>query len=142
MLENFILIIVLVFIDQITKIVAKNKLVNRDYNIKSFRFVLVKNYGFAMGVLKKNAILIKVVHLIAVIVMICFYLDNTNTSVLIPLSIILSGGFSNLLDRFLYGYVIDYLQISKSPIFNLADIYILLGVMFVFFYEIFLYIAK
>jgi signal peptidase II len=49
------------------------------------------------------------------------------------LSLILLGGFSNVLDRLVYGYVIDYLHIPFLPIvghtyFNLADVMIDVGV--------------
>ena len=44
---------------------------------------------------------------------------------------ILGGGISNLIDRLFRGFVIDYLDINylfKYPIFNLADICIVIGV--------------
>jgi len=42
------------------------------------------------------------------------------------------GGLSNLIDRFWYGAVIDYIEINTSsiplPIFNIADILIVVGI--------------
>lgn len=41
--------------------------------------------------------------------------------------LIFISGFSNLLDRFFLGYVIDYLNFGRLGIFNLADLGIWLG---------------
>ncbi len=50
----------------------------------------------------------------------------------ISYSFILSGGFGNLIDRVLYGYVIDFLYIGYGSIgtniFNIADVAIMTGV--------------
>lgn len=43
--------------------------------------------------------------------------------------LIFIGGLSNLVDRILSGGVIDFLDIKIIPVFNLADIYITIGVM-------------
>ncbi|MBU2577580.1 signal peptidase II [Patescibacteria group bacterium] len=43
------------------------------------------------------------------------------------LVLILSGGFSNYLDRIIKGGVVDYLKIWFFPHFNLADLAITLG---------------
>lgn len=49
----------------------------------------------------------------------------------ISLCLILAGSFSNLFDRFRRGYVVDYLRIKKKGldkvVFNLGDVFILLG---------------
>lgn len=39
------------------------------------------------------------------------------------------GAVSNLLDRFLFGFVIDYINLFFWPVFNLADAYIVCGVL-------------
>ena len=52
---------------------------------------------------------------------------------LLPLLLVLSGAFGNVLDRLRYGYVVDfiYFHVGKAfswPIFNIADILIAVGV--------------
>jgi signal peptidase II len=46
---------------------------------------------------------------------------------ILGLSLILTGTFSNLFDRILYGAVIDYFLFWEITIFNLADVMILTG---------------
>lgn len=41
--------------------------------------------------------------------------------------LMLAGGISNLIDRIFRGYVVDYIHISQMPVFNIADIGIVLG---------------
>ena len=54
---------------------------------------------------------------------------------LMSFSLILAGGFGNLLDRLMYGYVIDFIDITFNPyVFNLADSYVTIGlIMYVIF---------
>lgn len=54
-------------------------------------------------------------------------ISNTEKILLIMIS---SGGISNLIDRIYRGYVVDYIDINQAfsyPIFNIADISIVLG---------------
>lgn len=60
----------------------------------------------------------------------------------ILLVFIMAGGIGNMIDRFLYRYVIDFIYISiiNFPIFNVADIYVsvstvLLAILFLFVYK-------
>ncbi len=46
----------------------------------------------------------------------------------IYLIIILSGAVANILDRIYYGCVLDFIDFHFWPIFNLADIFIVLGI--------------
>ena len=45
----------------------------------------------------------------------------------IALSLILAGALGNLIDRLLYGYVIDFLDFRVWPVFNVADSAITIG---------------
>jgi len=48
-------------------------------------------------------------------------------NVVISVALIIAGAVSNLFDRIQYGYVIDMLVLIKWPVFNIADIMILVG---------------
>lgn len=50
------------------------------------------------------------------------------------ISFILIGALSNLIDRFRFGYVIDWINVPWWSVFNLADIYIVGGVIAWFIY--------
>lgn len=61
-----------------------------------------------------------------------FFLFKTyqkrKTVLIIILTLIITGALSNLIDRILYGYVIDYINIFSLSFFNIADIMIVGGV--------------
>lgn len=42
-------------------------------------------------------------------------------------AILLGGAISNLVDRLRFGYVVDYIDLKAFPVFNLADVAIILG---------------
>jgi signal peptidase II len=52
---------------------------------------------------------------------------------IILLTLVLFGAISNILDRFIYGYVVDYLELRYFTVFNLADIMISGGVFVLLF---------
>lgn len=45
----------------------------------------------------------------------------------------LVGGISNIIDRVVFGGVIDFINIAIFPSFNFADIYISIGVLMAMF---------
>ncbi|MBQ3069705.1 MAG: signal peptidase II [Clostridia bacterium] len=55
--------------------------------------------------------------------------------------LVFAGGIGNLIDRFVHGYVVDFLKFDfiDFPIFNVADCFIVIGSITLFIYFVFLY---
>lgn len=62
-----------------------------------------------------------------IFLLIIFFWQKNDSWTKISLIFILSGAVSNLLDRLLRGCVIDFIDIKIWPVFNLADVYIIIG---------------
>ncbi len=45
----------------------------------------------------------------------------------LSLALIVGGGLSNLGERLIYGYVVDYIDVGFWPVFNMADSFITIG---------------
>ena len=55
------------------------------------------------------------------------------------LSLLAGGAVGNLIDRVVYGYVVDFLDfcLIDFPVFNIADIFIVIGAILLAIYFIF-----
>lgn len=63
--------------------------------------------------------------------------NDINKLVKTSLVMVISGGVSNLIDRLVRGNVVDYIDINaiiSYPVFNIADVFIVLGVMLIIGY--------
>ncbi|MBU0598355.1 signal peptidase II [Patescibacteria group bacterium] len=94
-------------------------------------FILERNQGIAYGIPLSPVFLIIIV---SIIIFILFFLlvravQKHELESLAALSLIIIGAFSNLLDRIRFEYVIDLMVLTSWPVFNLSDIFILAGVM-------------
>lgn len=130
-----IAIILLIFIlDQIVKL----WITNNQNEITIIQGILKLNYsentGIAFGMLNKNIVQVIVTDILILFILIRFLIRQIENMSLMPkisLSFIIAGGFSNFVDRIIRGKVIDYIDISelinKFPIFNIADIFIIIG---------------
>lgn len=56
------------------------------------------------------------------------YLDMRFSKSKILLALIIGGALGNIYDRVMHGYVIDFIAFSFWPVFNLADIFLSVGV--------------
>ncbi len=130
--------IFIILIDQITKyliIINYKLLVNKDFIL--FRLDFVKNYGAAFNILSGNRIFLSSISIIFSILLVYLILRNNpfKTYELYSYSFILGGTVGNGIDRIFKGYVIDFinLNIINFPVFNIADISINIGFIFLFY---------
>jgi len=130
--------ILIILIDQFSKylIFYNHKiLINKDFVL--FRLDFVKNYGAAFNIFSGSRIFLSLISIIFSILLIYLILkkNNLNTLDLYSYSFILGGTIGNGIDRILKGYVIDFinLNIINFPVFNIADISINIGFIFLMY---------
>jgi signal peptidase II len=121
------LIVVAVFLlDQATKYYIKVKLGYFDVvTVTSFfNIVYAENTGSAFGMFKSLGAYFFIIVSIAAIVFLAVLIvkDRSNSA---AYSLLLGGAAGNLLDRFIHGHVIDFLDFHLAgqhwPAFNIAD---------------------
>ena len=130
--------IFIILIDQFTKYLMFNNykiFINKDFLL--FRLDFVKNYGAAFNIFSGSRILLSFISIIFSILLIYLILSkNTLKSLdLYSYSFILGGTIGNGMDRILKGFVIDFinLNIINFPVFNIADLSINIGFIFLLY---------
>jgi signal peptidase II len=109
--------------------------INNDFIL--FRLDFVKNYGAAFNIFSGSRILLSFISIIFTILLIYLIISKNNLRAidLYGYSFILGGTIGNGIDRILKGYVIDFinLNIVNFPVFNIADISINIGFIFLLY---------
>ena len=132
----FIIALIIIAIDITSKLLISNSMLEEEsINIipNFFSIKYEKNTGVAFSLLEGSRIPIIIITIL-IIVVVFKYIYNKR---IIPqeqlaISLILGGAIGNLIDRIIYGYVIDFLDFKLGnynyPIFNIADSAIVIGV--------------
>ena len=130
--------IFIILIDQFTKCLMfynYKKFINKDFVL--FRLDFVKNYGAAFNIFSGNRIFLSLISIFFSILLIYLILrKNTLKQLdLFAYSFILGGTIGNGIDRILKGFVIYFinLNIINFPVFNIADIFINIGFIFLLY---------
>ena len=138
-----LIILLLVGIDQLSKILALKYLKNVEsipIIQNMFHLTYVENRGEAFGMFQNNQIIFVIVALIASIYGL-YYLHKNKVNILGKVSILLiiSGALGNLIDRVRLGFVVDYFdfRIIWEYVFNVADIFVVLGTILLCIYILF-----
>ena len=123
--------IVLIILDQTSKILFSNFMKNDISIIPNdiLTITKVENEGFAFGLNKQNLanICLSVIILILIFNYINAQKQRMTKPIVIYLSLIISGGISNIIDRIFRGAVFDFIKIGDFPVFNFADMFIVCG---------------
>ncbi|MBG7979061.1 signal peptidase II [Enterococcus faecium] len=101
----------------------------------------IRNTGAAWSMLEGKMWFFTIVTLIAVVVILTLMIKNSekgNSWFMIGLSLILAGAIGNFIDRIRLGYVVDMFQTDfmSFPIFNVADVTLVCGVICMLIYII------
>lgn len=134
---------IIVIVDLISKLVIDKLLkINETISIINNFFSITKvfNRGASFSMFIGYRLLFILIGIITIVVLFK-YLNNfkMNNRNIFAFSLLIGGIIGNLIDRVIYGYVIDFLDFNifgyDAPIFNIADTCICIGA-FLLFYAI------
>ena len=130
--------IFIILIDQFTKYLMfyyYKIFVNKDFFL--FRLDFIKNYGAAFNLFSGSRIFLSLISILFSILLIYLILrkNTLNQFDLFAYSFILGGTIGNGIDRILKGFVIDFIKLNiiNFPVFNIADISINVGFIFLLY---------
>ena len=145
MKKNSLLVIILVSVllglDLLIKYLVSSYLTSVNIIDNFFSLTYVLNDGAAFSLFASRTYLLILIALICLFFIIYELKNNLDDRVLsIGYSLVLAGLLGNFLDRLIDGYIIDYLSFKilgyNYPIFNFADILIVVGIIVVIIKEI------
>ena len=144
---NFIFVILIFLIDRISKIyvinLADKNNISEIFSSKFLNISLIWNDGIAFGLFSLSQIKLYnfITIIITVVIFVIFIMIIKNSYLKrFSLLMILGGAIGNLYDRIFYKAVPDFIDFHVGTfhwfIFNVADIFITLGVIFMIYLEL------
>lgn len=126
-LKHWIIGIIIIVLDQLTKIL----LINKNFVIipNFLKLTYTENNGAAFGIGTRYIIMI--ISILIIVGIIIYMIHERKKGInYIPCVLVLSGSVANLIDRIFRGFVVDYIDINlfNFPNFNIADICITVGI--------------
>lgn len=151
-LISALVILLCVSLDQISKYFAQNNLKGLSSEIpvigKVFSLYYVENKGISFSMLSNKMTLIIIITGIILLLLVYVLIRTPKRSYYMPflvvLSVIIGGALGNMIDRIFRGYVIDFIMLDfiSFPIFNIADIFVCVGLFILVILIIFKYKDK
>ena len=144
---NSFFVFFIIFLDRISKIYVVNlnnlNISAEIYQSKFLNITVIWNEGIAFGLLSfnENNLYNLLSLLIGIIILVILYMIIKNDNFArYPLLMIFAGALGNLYDRIIYKAVPDFIDFHVGEfhwfIFNVADIFISIGVFFMILFEI------
>lgn len=125
-------------LDRLSKYYVVSYLTHPVYVTKFLIVEKIFNRGIVWGIMNNgdnlSFIIMSVLVIVVYMIMLFFLTSHTRFQQdSYGVALILSGGFANIIDRLLYGGVVDFITISYAgfswPTFNIADMAIVCGVL-------------
>ncbi len=137
-------IVACVVLDQLTKWIVVNSMELYESIVlieKFFSFTYIPNYGAAWGMFSNHRWVFMVTTSLALIIMpiILYRYRKVHVLFSLSLSLFIGGAIGNMIDRVFVGYVVDFLEFTfiDFPVFNVADICVVFGAVFMIVYALF-----
>ena len=128
MKKLFIVSIILVLIDQISKYLMTDRKLTEGFISLSY----TTNKGAAFGLLQGWQWLFIVITVMVIAGIFYYYKDIKRKE---GFMLLLAGSIGNLIDRVFLGYVRDFISVNYFSVFNLADAFNVIGVgLIIYFY--------
>ena len=141
----YLVSLIVLIIDQITKILILNEMVTpRTIEVlPCLNLILAYNTGVSFSMFSNNSPYILSAFALVVCAGLAWWMKSEQDKLTrIGLSLIIGGAISNVIDRFLYGAVIDFLDFYVGsyhwPTFNIADSAICIGAFLICLKSVFL----
>ena len=146
---NLIIIFLIFTLDRLTKLyVIYLDKINSSPEIFSSKFLniyLIWNEGIAFGLFsfnENNLYNFLTLFILIIIIVVLYMISKSSGFKKYSLLLIFGGALGNVFDRIIYKAVPDFIDFHIGNfhwfIFNLADVFISLGVIFMIIYELFL----
>lgn len=138
--------IIILVLDQLTKMLALKFVTAPVAVVPFFNFVLVWNRGISFGMLSGSAsympLILSFFSLVIIGFLVVWLRKIEDKKLAIAVCAIIAGALGNVIDRLRFGAVVDFLDFHAFgwhyPAFNIADSAIVLGIAFILFDSIFL----
>ncbi len=137
-------ILLLTLIDRLTKHIAVSTVkINgpKEFFFGLFQFRYVENTGAAFSSFSDNTEILTVVTVIIIVFCLILLLSKKIKSKFVNVCLLLvtAGGIGNVIDRIVYGYVVDFIEplFIDFAVFNFADCCITVGAFLIIGFEIY-----
>ena len=138
-------VVLLVVIDQVSKLLAVKYLIDAPYQLIPGVFELhyLENRGTAFGMMQGKQLLLLLVTMCVLLVALVYFIKlpwiKSMNILRVLMVFIFAGGIGNMIDRVRVHYVIDFLYFKfiNFPIFNVADIYVTCSIIILCIYIMF-----
>lgn len=146
-----LMVILCILLDQYTKFLAVEHLKDKKSFVlikDIFEFNYLENRGAAFGMLQNQKAFFIFSFILIITAVLYLYVKLPLSKRFLPLHIcgilIVSGAIGNMIDRLRLGYVIDffYFKLIDFPIFNVADIFVVVSVFLLAILILFVYKDK
>jgi signal peptidase II len=126
---KIILPFLIILFDQLTKFIVEKYLYFRQIAVIDDILLLtyVQNRGGAWGIFNNIPLLFIVLIPIVVIGLFWYISKSKNKLEIVSVCMIIGGAIGNYLDRLFRGYVVDFIDFRVWPVFNVADIFVVIG---------------